>query len=142
MKERSVTLLDVCQATQKDLERYFLRPGRCFGDLRRVQLMMGQMAKRTLQMQRAMTRAGIGLASALSDAFIQAYLDHAKRDERYPEDGEPRFCGGTLEKTRLSWCEECDKSHRMEKNTHARNAKKRRSRSFRKSLRVRTSLSA
>ena len=137
MRKERVTFLDLCQATQKDLERFFLQPGHCFGDLRRNQLMMEQMAKRTLQMYQVMMRVSINSAAASGEALIQAYFDRAGlSSELYSEGDEPHFCGGPLEKTRLSECQERDKWHRTEENVRARNAKSRRGRSFRTSPRT------
>ena len=113
--------LDVCQATQRDLERFFRQSGRCFGDLRRMQLLAQQMRKNALRMHHAMMssmRPSAAPSPTSEDAFIQAYFDRFVLAERFPEDRQPRFSGGTLEKhtgaTRLC-CQ-------VIKNERARNA--------------------
>jgi hypothetical protein len=105
--------------------------------LRRNQLMMEQMAKHTMQMYQAMMHASISSVSTSGEALIRAYFDRADLPSEPASEGdEPHFCGGPLEKTRLSECQERDKWHRREENVRARNTKRRRDRSFRTSLRT------
>ncbi len=135
-KESRYTLLDVYYAHQLRLERFFHRPGTCYGDLRRMQLMAAQMMESTMQMYQAMTHASITVSTS-GESLILAYFDHANPlPELYSEGDEPHFCGGPLEKARLSECQERDKWHRTEENIRARNAKRRRDRSFRISPRT------
>lgn len=48
-----VTLLDVCQASQKELAKRFSNPGCCFGDLRRIEL-VARVMERPQQIHRNM----------------------------------------------------------------------------------------
>jgi len=99
-----ITLLDVCQATQRDLERYFTQSGSCFGDLRRARLMAQRAAEDSLRMSAhaaLQTRPVRGEAS--EDAFIERYLARLEREERYSDDWEPRFSGGSSVETFLAW---------------------------------------
>lgn len=101
------TLLDVCMASQRELAKFFSRPGVSFGDLRRQILMARQRMNDAFRAYAdSASPPGTARRTAMmseedfdtEDAYIEMYLARLDREERYPEDCQPLFSGGTLEK--------------------------------------------